>query len=282
MALQFPADRLPNHAEAIRLLRACGDDPEHVKQWNQYRIYNIRWKPNLNGANLSREGLFGTDLRGADLRGSDLSNTGLTGADLRDCEVDGKTKLRTSKISGCRIDRHTLDSLPEANRPSVADRRRMIIEDPVAMLRAAYGGFWQWIHLVAILVFVGPYAWFLAKHWTVARFTLDAGDDSLALWECLLRYIYSGGTAWKDGWHLEVWPFAPFVMSVAYNAFRLFMLWKTKTLELGQEVTGLPALYPLSGHRLWLYRCAKYGLWVNVLVVAYHSFHFLTQRVPVG
>ena len=93
--------------------------------------------------------------------------------------------------------------------------------------------------------------------------------------------MVNGGTGWREGWDPAVWPISLFVFLLGYNAVRFLLLWKTKTLELEQETSGLPADFSLDDGRWRLvYRLAYWGMLVNILAVLWHTFHFLTQRIP--
>ncbi len=250
-------------------------------------VQSILERANFEGSNLEKVNMMGAklghaNLSGAILNGVNLTQADLTNADLRNCEVDGTTTFHPSVTRNCRIDRDLLDSLNPSNRTSIADERKMKIEDPIALLRQTYSGFWMWFHLLALTIFIAPYAWFLINRWVVAQFKIVDGQESITLLECLVRFIWSGGVSWKDGWHFNFWPFTAFVLSIAYNAFRLFMLWKTKTLELMQQTTNQPAMYTHTRRRLWLNEAAKWAMYVNLIVIIYHSIHFLMQRVSTG
>jgi len=53
-----------------------------IKIWNEFREKNIKFIPNLTGANLSNVCLFNTDLSGANLSGADLSSANLKDTNL--------------------------------------------------------------------------------------------------------------------------------------------------------------------------------------------------------
>jgi uncharacterized protein YjbI with pentapeptide repeats len=195
----------------------------------------------LRGTNLSHLDFSGADFSGANLegavltwsllRGADLSGTNLGQADLRDADLfganlDAGTVMRRARVKNCKIDRHSLESLDDYGGLTPGDRMIMDISDGVVVLRSHYSGFWQWIHLLALIVFIFPYVWFVFAKWTSAQF--GAGDighgvkvvlheampemvdepekkhvPEIPLWEALLRYIYAGGHPGPVHEHVE-------------------------------------------------------------------------------
>ena len=126
--------------------------------------------------------------------------------------------------------------------------------------------------------FLFPYAWFVAVHWSKARFV--PADDTIPLLKALSVFIFNGGVDWHLGWSVH-WSFAAFLFLLAYNFLRAALLWKTKTLELQQDASGLPAQFSLS-MKPWgtLFQLARWGLWLNLVIVALNTVHFFTQRIP--
>lgn len=234
------------------------------------------WAAKFSGADLSNG-----DLSRADVRGCDFAQATLNGTNLLAARANSGTRFLGAKVVGCKIDRHTLESLDKFGGLTTGDRMEMVIRDGVAQLRASYSGFLQWIHLSALVVFLFPYGSFVLKHWSVARFGLGASDSTIPLWMALLRYIYNGGENWQSGWHLSLLPFTAFIFSLIYNMVRGVLLWKTKTLEIQQEASGLPAVFSLTGGWGFWYRAAKFGFYMNLGVVALHTVHFLRQRIPI-
>ena len=194
--------------------------------------------------------------------------------------VSSATRFDDATVDGCVIERRTLESLTDYGRLTRGQRMTMIIVDAVSQLRASFSGFQMWIHLIALALFLFPYAWFVASQWAHARFGFSA-TTTIPLWEALLRYILAGGDGWQQEWRLRLLPFAMFVISCVYNVVRAVLLWKTKGLELQQEASGLPANFSMTGKWWYLYQAARYGLWINFLVVLVHPFHFMNQRVPI-
>ena len=85
-----------------RLLRS-------VEEWNQYRVDNVEFEPdlrfsdlrgaNITRADLTRADLTRADLRGADLKGADLTRADLKGADLTRADLKG-ADLRGADLRG--------------------------------------------------------------------------------------------------------------------------------------------------------------------------------------
>ena len=225
----------------------------------------------------------GANMRNASLKGSQLSKAVLVEADLSDTDVDARTNFHLADVRSCKITRYTLACLNEFGGLTAGDRMDMDIVDDVATLRRSYTGVIQWIYLMSLALFLFPYAWFVGRHWAVARFSGAMTENTVALGEAIARFILSGGHAWESGWSLNVYAFALFLLTLLYNVLRGVLLWKTKALELEEQCSGLPAKFSLRV-RPWgsLYKAAQIGFWVNIIVIALHTWHFLGQRIPVG
>jgi uncharacterized protein YjbI with pentapeptide repeats len=123
----------------------------------------------LKDAKLQGASLVGATLAGADLGGAILEEADITGCDLVGVRLDSTTVLRRARVAGARVDRHTLESLKDYGGLTPGDRMQMKILDGVSLLRSHYSGFWQWIHLFALLLFVYPYAWFVFSEYAIAQ-----------------------------------------------------------------------------------------------------------------
>lgn len=137
-------------------------------------VHNARLdQANLRQANLDRSSLNNATLAGAwlnsvslvkaNLVGADLSSANLEIVDLRGAVLDHSTNFKGSITTGCIVDRYQLDQLTDYGDLSIDNRLSMTIKDGVAELRASYSGFWQWIHLMALLVFLFPTAHFFRQ-----------------------------------------------------------------------------------------------------------------------
>ena len=240
---------------------------------------------NLSGANLSGAHLGGANLSEAHLSGANLSGANLSGAYLVDgtlvgAIVDGQTQLDLANVDGCRIERYQLECLEKRGGLTNGALMTMHITDGVAALRASYSGFWQWIHLAALGTFLLPYLWFIGVQWSRAAFQPAPGQESLYLYETLWLFIFNGGENLQQG-PMFHWSFVAFLFLLAYNILRGVLLWKTKSLELEQEASGLPIRFSL-GASGWgpAFALAKYAFFINLVVVALNTAHFFHQKVP--
>ncbi len=237
---------------------------------------------NLKRADLDGASLVGADFRRAALQGTSLRRADLYGADLRGALVNDDTKFAGATVEGCAIDRFTLECLGRGyGGLTNGQRMTMRIYDGVATLRATYSGFWQWVHITALVTFLFPYIWFVVWNWTTrASFAPAEVENRITLWKALFRYIWNGGIQWQIGWQLH-WSFFIFLLALAYNVLRFLLLYKTKQLELQQESSGVPAMFSLEGS-WWgsAFRAANVILWINFGVVILNTFHFMTQTIP--
>lgn len=249
----------------------------------------------LEGAILIGTDLSGTDLSGADLKGADLFEANLSeaildeadlswailvGTDLSGATLDSATKFHGSVTQDCTIERFQLEQLANYGGLTVGNRMTMNIIDGVARLRASYSGFWQWIHLTALALFVFPYVWFVVAQLTKAKFILDQTDAYIPLWKALLTFIYNGGINWQGGPAFH-WSFVAFLYLTFYNILRAILLWKTKQLELQQESSGLPAIFSLEGS-YWgkFLKLATWLFFIYLAIALFNAGHFFTQQIP--
>lgn len=220
--------------------------------------------------------------RRSNLHDAFFKGANLTGADLRGVHVNNGTRLTDAEVLGCRIDRYTLELLDNYGGLTKGDRMRMSIVDGVADLRQQFGGLMRLFHGLALAAFAFPYAWFLVKQWMVARFS--EADETITLFRVSCEYIWTGGD-WTGGDFtyetLAFLPVAYFGWALFYNVIRFGMLVKTNNLESKERTTGLPERFHLAGWWKYPYWVVKWGFWVNLLIVAAHTWHFLGQRIPI-
>ena len=235
----------------------------------------------MKHANLDDAVFCGTDFSGADISGTTFIQADLSGADLTDVIVNSRTSFENARVDGCKIARHTLECLQDYGGLTPGQRMVMNIVDDVARLRASYSGFQQWAHLIALAVFVFPYAWFLVNSWTHAKFLSDDGESTITLIAALFRYISNGGQNLQDGLQINVYALSLFAIALTYNTVRAVLLWKTKRLELTQEASGLPAIFSLRGTWGVVFQIAHVGFFVNLFVVFLHTIYFLGQQIPI-
>jgi hypothetical protein len=240
-------------------------------------------------------------LEGAILRGTNLDAAVLDFANLEAVEIDSQTKANVSSSKRCRVDRYTLEAFDtfEGWKDTI-DKVDLRIVDGLARLRSSFSGFWSWIHGIALAVFVFPYAFFLVRNWPGAEPARPSdGEEWTRVIYGLWHYIRSGGDGHGSGEPTAWWAVLIFAFLLVYNGLRFILLWKTKVLELEQEVTGLPARFSLR-QRIWevrferawwkwspawtwggFYRLVKWGFRFNLVVVLVHTVIFLTHWIKV-
>lgn len=240
----------------------------------------------LRRANFATAELSQCDFSGSVLTSANFDQASISDSDFRNVAVDSKTTFKDLKnVSGMKLDRYTLASLGEG-RGSLTEGNlmKMQIVDDVAILRSQFGGLWAWAHLLAIVIFVFPYAWFLVRQWSIAVATPPAPDaNSMSLLQALLRFIVTGGGDWKHTWTPAVLPLVTFAFFFAYNMARLALLWKTKQLETQQMITGVPVEFSLQTAKPWncLYQFARLFFIVAMLAAAINTFHFMMKQIPI-
>jgi uncharacterized protein YjbI with pentapeptide repeats len=236
---------------------------------------------NLHSASFAGAALQGVGFKACVLDRCRFTEAKLSDAHFTGVEVDVSTDFTNAEVIGTTIERHTLESLgPGVGGLTVGQRMDMRVDDGLATLRSSFSGFWQWIHVTALLFFVGPYVWFIAARWSEASF-LPIGDaPQITLLKALCQYIWSAGHSNGDEWRWHP-AFLFFAFGLVYNSMRAVLLGKTKQLELVQEASGLPLRFSLTGS-LWgvLERTVFWLFWVNLCIVLLHTLHFLMQEVP--
>lgn len=204
---------------------------------------------------------------GANLRGAKFDGATLTNARFGDVEVDTNTSFHHARnVTGCAINAYSIASLNQKDFGGLTPglRQRMKIRDDLLTLRSAYSGFQLWMHALALVAFVFPYAWFLGLRWVEARFKPNEAGD-LTILEAFARFIATGGEGWRgDDWKWNLQSFVPFVVASVYNLGRGVLLWKTKQLEFRQEASGVPVAFSLSGGG-WgrLYQATRWGFYIG-------------------
>lgn len=256
-------------------------------------------KANLAGARIRKATLTATYLHGANLRRADLTMTDLSssqmaysvlaqanlrdatlkGVDLRDADLlDVITSERTSfmyaDLNHAKLRAHTTIDIE-----GLTERQRMRVQiyDSLAQLRRDYTGIWLWFHLLALFLFVAPYAVFVLRAAVTTAMAPEIPPTARPLYEELGWYIASGGGTR----HVVSWTCSFFIFGIFYNLLRASLLYKTHTLYLQHQVTGLPLEYVLEHDRYWYgcYRLARYTFWLNLVVVSWHIYLALGERV---
>jgi uncharacterized protein YjbI with pentapeptide repeats len=239
---------------------------------------------NLRGEDLSYIVLRRARFVGnTDLAHARLNNADLSGSDLLGAAIHSSTVLLGARVVGCKIRRRQLERLSDYGGLTKGDRMDMDVQDPVARLRSAYSGFWQWFHIIALAIFLSPYLWFLAEQWSVARFNEVEASASVTLGEALARYIYNGGVDWQSGFSFHV-SFVSFLVLMVYNVIRAVFLWKTKQLELDEQARGTPVDFNLDEIRFgwgWWFKWHRRLGYGYLLIGVANLCHFLLMKVSV-
>ena len=233
----------------------------------------------LRGAQFSHAQLESARFLSATLIDADFTSANLSRSDFEGASFSSGTKMYRANVLDCQIEHHSLEMMDNYGGLTVGDRMGMSISDGLATLRSHYSGFWQWIHLMALGVFLFPYLWFVVSKFHYAS-EPPTGAGGVSLWAGLGRDIASGGRVHD---HLDFHPeFALFVFATLYNLLRAVLLWKTKQLELRQDASGLRTKFSLSEKWMvlgfipisWstLLVAAKWGFWLNLLVVLAHTY----------
>lgn len=240
---------------------------------------------NLRNTDLENANLKHTKLNGAELQGTNFNNADLECADLLGAKFNDKTKFSGATVNNCAVDRNAFDFLDDFGGLTMGDRMTMYIRDDVALLRNKYSGFWQWLHLAALFVFLFPYLYFIAEQWASASFHSMTPLNSMPLWQALWRFIYNGGVNWQGGSNFH-WSFLIFIFTLLYNILRMCLLIKTKSIELAQESTGLPVRFSLRDRIFsklsWktLFDWSKFCFYFNPIVIGINTLHFFFMDIP--
>lgn len=242
-------------------------------------------KGNLRGAKVrfgkfTSANLTGADLRFADLRDAEFISAKLDGADLRGARFTPHTKLQNASVENAKIDRQSLRMLgPAMGGLTLADVATMKVEDDQAKLVVNFGGYWSGIHLFAAAVFFSPYVAFAVQHYVLSLLhPCTVPVMCRPLWEVTLHYALSNG--YQD----RMLTVIIFVLLLLYNAFRVTLVYKAQALQWREESTGVPQHFSLW-EAPWYWGVAYYAcsilLWVNLVLVLYHTHGYLQTPVPI-
>jgi uncharacterized protein YjbI with pentapeptide repeats len=239
----------------------------------------------MDGAVLREAVLVHSEFRHASMRdvrieGANLQLTDLRHCDLRGAKANSATTMNLAQVEGARFSKFTLASMNSLGGLTVGELGSAQIDDDVAKLRASYSGFWQWIHLIALSLFVSPYMAFIAEQWIKSRFTQGLlYRESISLGEAVLRFALTGVSPQAGPWNVNWSQVFMFAYLFVYNVLRVVVLWKTKKLELNEHVMGFPQAFHLRGGWALAYVVLKWGMIGNIGIVLVHSLHFLRQEV---
>lgn len=223
---------------------------------------------------------------------SNLSNTEIIDCKFVQCdfnrailygiELSNETVFNSPNFKNSFIDRYALECIPVEQIPK-SYRVKMNCKDDVAELRLMYSGIYGYTNLVLLFLFLTPYCWFIAKLWTVARFTSLDDTQTISMIGALGRFITSGGTSWETNWVFKILPISIFTISLLYNICRFTLLAKTVSLEHSEKIRSLPVKFNITTQPWYfIYRLNKILFSINAVAVLLHTIHFMLQRVPIG
>lgn len=124
---------------------------------------------NLAYANLEHASLEKAILKGANLERTSLVNTNLRDADLRGALFDAETNLERAKVKGAKIYKFELEQLKDYGGMTLKKLREMEIVYDLGTLRRTFGGWMSLVHIVALVLFVSPYIFYLGSQIVISR-----------------------------------------------------------------------------------------------------------------
>lgn len=218
--------------------------------------------------------LISADLRHADLQGAAFNSADLTRADLRGCKLSPETNFTNAVVTGMVIDLHALRSLG-AQRGGLTDGAigTMVIHDDRVKITQGFGGFWSVLHLLAVVVFLLPYVVFGVRSYVGAQLR-PCDDGCIALRQAVWQYILTGGSPQIDVLGLVI-----FALLAAYNVFRVALVYKVQSIRLVESASGMPQAFTLNGWWWLAYHGCQVLVWINLALVAWHSFELMATRV---
>jgi uncharacterized protein YjbI with pentapeptide repeats len=237
-----------------------------------------------------------------------FSNASFSNVDLTLFKFNTETRFRSCQFDGVTMSRFQLSCMNNYGGLSPSQRSQSsqikIICD-VAELRMNFGGWLNTVHLMSLIAFLLPYAWFIVVKWISntrwhGEATVDQEQKEELFWQ-FLKFIWHGkpSTVWAA---LPSISFYFFLVFLIYNAIRATLLWKTMKLEHEEHVLGVPANFSLVGKskpnpdggrirqirdslakHQWnfLFQIYRWGFYVSVLCAIGHTLCFLFTRVPV-
>lgn len=232
----------------------------------------------FENCNFLRSSFRFTDADSAQFHGCQLA-----GVNLLPMKVSEDTVFNTCELRGTKMSRMQLHMMQSYGQISAARRSTMEIVDDFLHLRSLFSGYWNRIHLTALLVFIFPYVFFVIRQWSRLKIwsVLPSGDgEELPMIVALWYYIVSGGTTYSK---LDVhWlPTTLFCVALLFNILRAALMLKTKLLEQREAIYEMPVDFELY-QSLWLipFVLYHYLAYVIIFVIAIHAFLFLTQPIP--
>lgn len=201
---------------------------------------------------------------------------------LENCSADDQTHFSNSvSTKNLRVNQSFVDSL--MNRGGLSDPQlaAMIVADDIAALRVKYGGAYAWVHAVSLVIFVLPYAFFIAHRLILAASHPPLKTDP-RLYEALLGFILTAGDNWQR-WQVDdiAWfSVIAFVFVAVYNAGRLILLLAVYGFERHEAVFRRRTQYRLNAQQKKVWIFVQYGYWINLFLIALNTAIFMSTRVP--
>ena len=237
-----------------------------------------------------------TTARQCNFRGSYFYGCNLRDANFTDCDFS-EARLSSSKVgtqtvfNSCEFEhaRFTRVQLATMGNSGITKGQQihMRIVDDAAALHQQYAGFQQWLHLSFLLVFIAPYAFFFLSKIAVSVLPFSKPVEKEAIGLQFVRFIWNGG---KDlgMWKMDLAMLSIFLFGLAYNILRLVFLRQSMKLRLEEEIKNTPPNFALDDVAIpktkvtWrkLSNVSQAGFYIGILLILYHTWHFLTLEVP--
>jgi hypothetical protein len=236
----------------------------------------------VRGVHAVRAICVSANFRGADLTDgnwahADLSYADLRDADLRGCNLSPQTNLKGAQVSGMRIDLQSLRMLgAQRGGLTEGDLATLEISDDQTKLTASFGGFWTTLHVLAFTLFLLPYVIFCIHRYIASWLTNCQVHECVPLRQALGHYIVTGGAGDEIDWLALIL----FFLLLAYNAFRISLVYKARALGLNERASGIRRNFHLAGYWRWAYEGVHILIWINLTLAMVHIYHFLAIPVP--
>src|SRR5262249_14430486 len=125
-------------------------------------------------------------------------------------------------------------------------------------------------------IFLLPYVLFVSSNYFRSMLVVPDAEHATTLGRKFIDYLLSAGTF--DGKihaiHLVITGFL-----VVYNILRFILLFKTKSLEAEERITKQPVNFRLIGGWFWMYEIVHYGMFINLGLVAWHTWNLFHVMV---
>lgn len=185
--------------------------------------------------------LTDTSFEGSTHEGTHFWKADLTGSSFRKCNFSGGVVFADATMRDVKMDHRSILSMKDEGGLSTSQKMDMQIFDDFVTLRGLYGGFNRWIHGIALLIYIFPYAWFIAYLWSKASFLDNPSEDHISIGLSFAHFVFNGGRNWWMGFDFHP-SFLLFLAGLAYNLIRVFVLTKTMRLEQQERATGYPPI----------------------------------------